>query len=194
MFLVGTVLIADEVATAAFACDLAVCKGACCVVGDAGAPVVSAELPVLNRAFHQLKNELPEASVSAVETDGLFEADGPDYELRCNPAGACVFVVEKNGVALCAIQKAFYEGRFDWEKPLSCHLFPIRISRTGGMDLMNFQYIPSLCSGGAACGRRNRTGLAEFLEKPLTRAYGAAWYASFLTACRERRTHGWSDA
>jgi hypothetical protein len=189
MFQVGKVLVSDEVALAYFECDLSVCLGACCVIGDAGAPVRSGEVPALNRAWEVLKDELPDASRKAVGEGGLVNRgrDG-GLELQCREGGACVFVTHERGVALCAIQKAFFEGRFDWEKPVSCHLFPIRIKEAEGIDLMNFQYIPSLCSGGAACGKRKKTGLAEFLERPLVRRYGQSWYKSFLEACRLRRS------
>lgn len=187
MFQVGKVLISDEVALAEFACDLNVCKGACCVIGDAGAPVTSSEIPMLNRAFELLSSELTAEAVDAVKTGGLVQKSKDGFELRCRPDGACVFVVEEKGVSLCAIQRAYFQGRFDWEKPVSCHLFPIRISALEGVDLMNFQYIPSLCSGGKACGRKSKKGLAEFLERPLVRRYGQTWYNAFMQACKVQR-------
>lgn len=189
MFQVGDVLISDEVALAEFRCDLGVCKGACCVIGDAGAPVRASEVPILNRAWELLKDELPESSRNAVADGGpVIRGKDGGLELVCRNNGACVFVTEEHGVAYCAIQKAYFEGRISWEKPISCHLFPIRIIESEGIDLMNFQYIPSLCSGGKACGKHTKTGLAEFLKAPLVRRYGELWYKAFLEACLLQRS------
>ena len=192
MFKVGHVILADDIATSKFACDTARCKGACCVVGDAGAPVDRSEAAVLNRAWERLKDHLSPQAHRAVEEGGLIRTmvgEGSGLELACTETGECVFVVDRDGVAECAIQRAWQTGEFDWEKPISCHLYPIRLRRIQDMEFANFEYIPSLC--GAACERGKAEGilLSDFLQEPLRRRYGEAWLEDFNRACRDIREH-----
>lgn len=190
MFKVKNTILSDDIATAKFACDLPRCKGACCVVGDAGAPVSKSEIPVLHKAYRLLKDELMTDSVEVAERDGVvIGSEEKGYEISTIAGNECIFVnYNEDGVAFCAIQKAFFEGRFNWEKPISCHLFPVRLKHIAGFDYANYEYVPKLCS--AACDRGEKEGvyLAEFLEKPLIRRYGEKWYQTFLSACKEIRT------
>jgi len=190
MFKIQNTILSDDIATAKFACDLPRCHGACCVVGDAGAPVAAGEIAVLKKAYRQLKEKLRARAREVVEKEGLIWGNNQQgYELACTDERECVFVTyDDDGIARCAIQKAFMEGEFNWEKPLSCHLFPIRLKRIAGMDYANFEYVPKLCS--AACDKGDREGiyLSDFLEKPLSRRYGSEWYEEFARRCREIRT------
>ncbi|WP_234572811.1 DUF3109 family protein [Rhodohalobacter sp. 614A] len=189
MIRVQNVILSEDIATAKFACNLSRCKGACCVIGDAGAPVSKNEVPVLHKAFRELKDELDPEAVEVAERDGVVLGDSKSgYEISCIDSGECIFVQKgQNGVATCAIQSAYYEGRFSWEKPISCHLYPIRLKQIGEFEYANFEYIPELCS--AACQRGESEGiyLAEFLEGSLTRRYGEEWYREFLDVCRKER-------
>ncbi|MDR9416419.1 MAG: DUF3109 family protein [Gracilimonas sp.] len=189
MFKVENTILSDDIATAKFSCDLPRCKGACCVVGDAGAPVSKSEIPVLHKAYHQLKDELMKSSVDVAERDGVvIGSQKKGYEISTVGGKECIFVnYDEGGVAYCAIQKAYFEGRFNWEKPLSCHLFPVRLKHIAGFDYANFEYIPKLCSAACEKGERDEIYLAEFLEKPLVRRYSEKWYQSFLSACKEIR-------
>jgi hypothetical protein len=188
MFFVRDTIISDDVATFKFACDLGRCKGACCVVGDAGAPVKGSELPVLRRAWDQLKDRLRPEAVSLVESEGLYRNYGNGFELSCTDGAECVFVVyDTGGVATCAIQQAHDAGEFSWPKPISCHLFPIRVTRLANQDMLNMEYVPSICSPACERGEKNGIGLAEFLRDPLVRAYGVDWYNEFMEAVRDVR-------
>lgn len=191
MFRVGDTILSEEIATRKFACDVSRCKGACCFVGDAGAPVSKEEIPALRKAYKMLEDELRPEAREAVRREGLIHkkpGKEAEYEINCVNDEACVFVqYDENGIAECAIQKAFYEKRLNWEKPISCHLYPVRLKRIAGMEYANFEYIPDLCS--AACERGEDEGiyLSDFLEKALTRRYGQKWVQQFLLACREIR-------
>ena len=182
MFQVDNVILSDDIATVKFACDLGRCKGACCVVGDAGAPVEKKEIPVLKKAYAQLKNELRPEAIEEVEKNGLIiESNRGTFELACTDKEACVFVVyDERKTAICAIQKAYQEERFYWEKPISCHLFPIRITRVGDVEFANYQYVPSICSPACDRGKKEGVYLADFISAPLIRKYGKAWYEAFL--------------
>ncbi len=189
MFRVQDVILSEDIATAKFACDVTRCKGACCVVGDSGAPVDKEEIPAIRKAYNLLADELRPEAVEAVKKLGLIRKNSTDsLEITCVDEKECVFVIySDDGVATCAIQKAFYEGKTNWEKPVSCHLFPVRLKRIAGMDFANFEYVPSLCSAGCENGNKKGIYLAEFLKNALTRRYGAEWYEEFENSCREVR-------
>lgn len=185
MFKVRNTILSEDIATAKFACDITQCKGACCVVGNAGAPVSKDEIPVLKKAYRLLKDDLRPRAREVVEKEGLIKGNNREgYELNCTDDKECVFVeYTDEDIAICAIQKAFFEGRINWEKPLSCHLFPVRLKRVVDFDYANFEYIPELCSAGCENGNEKGTYLSEFLEKPLTRRYGEEWYKEFAETC-----------
>lgn len=191
MFRVRNTILADEIATAKFACDVNRCKGACCVVGDAGAPVAENEVPELRKAYDKLKYELRPRAREVVDEEGLVKDHAGRKELNCTDGRECVFVTyNEQGVAECAIQKAYFEGRLDWEKPLSCHLFPVRLKRIAGFDYASLEYLDGFCAGGCQRGEREGTYLSEFLEKALKRRYGKHWYDDFVDACEtERKKH-----
>ncbi len=188
MFKIGNTILSDEIATATFACDIARCKGACCVVGNAGAPVDQNEVPILKKAYEKLKSRLRPQAVEAVESHGLIQRNSRGgLELTCVEDQECVFVTYQGDVAECSIQKAWQQGEFDWEKPISCHLYPIRLRKIEDIEFANFEYIPELCKAGCDRGKREGIGLAEFLARPLERRYGKAWVEEFLTTSRELR-------
>lgn len=194
MFQIQDTILTEEIATSKFACDIPRCKGACCVVGDAGAPVVKGEIPILHKAYRLLKDELRPEAIEVAEREGVvIGSEKAGYEISCVNEAECIFVkYGDNGESFCAIQQAFFEGRINWEKPLSCHLFPVRLKRFADFDYANFEYVPSLCSSGCEKGEAEGVYLAEFLEKPLVRRYGQDWYDEFLAACqhiREQEDH-----
>lgn len=185
MIKVRDTIIADDVAFAQFSCDLPRCKGACCVVGDAGAPVVKGEIPILHKAYRLLKDELNPEAVEVAERDGVVVgSEKVGYEISCVDNAECIFVkYDEQDIAYCSIQKAYYEGRFNWEKPLSCHLFPVRIKKIAGFDYINYEYVPSICSAACEKGKKENTYVSDFLEKPLVRRFGQDWYNEFKAAC-----------
>ncbi len=189
MIRVQDVILSEDIATAKFACDITKCKGACCVVGDAGAPVTRDEIPVLRKAFDQLKSALDPEAVEKAEQEGVVLGDAKSgFEINCIETGECVFVQkDSTGAATCAIQNAYYNGEFNWEKPLSCHLYPIRLKHIAGFDYANFEYIPDLCGAGCRNGKEKGIYLSDFLKKALIRRYGEKWYHQFLETCNEVR-------
>jgi len=190
MIRVGDVILSEEIATSKFACNISRCKGACCVIGDAGAPVNKEEIPVLRKAFRALKSELNPEAVKIAEKEGVVKGSAKDgFEITCIESGECIFVQKDHqGVATCAIQSSYYAGTFDWEKPISCHLYPIRLKRIAGFDYANFEYIPQICSAGCRKGEDENIYLADYLKSALIRRYGEEWYQEFLEACDEVRS------
>ncbi len=189
MFQVQDTILSEDIATATFACDLPKCKGACCVVGNAGAPVSEDEIPELEKAYELLEDELHPSARETVDKEGLIQQSSSNGQrINCRDNEECVFVLYgDDDVAYCAIQKAFLEGRIDWEKPVSCHLFPMRLKKIADFEYANFEYVDRLCSAACAKGEREGIYLSDFLEKALIRRYDEEWYAEFSERCTEIR-------
>ncbi len=190
MFAIDDVLVSDALLDAPFACHLSRCLGGCCVHGDRGAPLEPDERAELERALPAVARDLRPEALEVIDEEGAWVEEEPGrYGTACVGGRECVFVVydgdPRRPVAKCALQQAHRAGRIDFEKPLSCHLFPVRIETVGETDLLNYERI-GLCSPAIQRGRRHATQLYDFLREPLTRKYGAAWYEQFRAACVER--------
>jgi hypothetical protein len=182
MLIVGNAVIDDDVASASFCCDLAVCKGACCcLAGGRGAPLDDGEVEEIRKAYPLVRQYLPETNIRTIEASGLVEGTPGDYATACVNDRECVFTTYEHGIAFCAFEKAFNAGLSPWQKPLSCHLFPIRVRRFG-RDFVRYEQIAE-CDGGRERGMREKVKLGVFLRTPLTRKFGASWYRSFRDLC-----------
>lgn len=187
MFAVDNILVSDELLDAPFACNLGACLGGCCVQGEAGAPLEPDERAELERVLPRVRKYLRREALDVIEAEGVWEESAPGhYTTTCVGGAECVFVIYEGPVAKCAIQKAYREGRVDFEKPISCHLYPIRVQAFGEFEALNYEQI-ELCSPGRKYGSRTGTQLVDFLRAPLVRKYGEAWYDRFRAACAERR-------
>ncbi len=154
-----------------FACDLAACKGACCTFpGGSGPPVAEDEIPILENAWEAVRDLVPGMHRQEGDRLGLFVQDGEDLTIRCYDHRACLFVMYEKDVAVCSIQKLHQEGQFDWPKPLSCHLFPIRV-RGRRHDQLRYEQF-SECAPALEAGAEADLPLVDFLETPLKRAFG----------------------
>lgn len=191
MFAVDDVLVSDDLLNAPFSCNLGACHGACCVQGESGAPLESEERFVLEEVLPVVKKFLRREALEVIEQKGVWEEVGKqEYAATCVDDAECVFVAYEGPVAKCAIQLAHDEGRIDFPKPISCHLFPVRVEKLGELDALNYEHV-SLCVSAVRKGRRAGIKLYDFLRTPLTRKYGEAWYDRFRDACqaRERELH-----
>ncbi len=187
MFNVGNVLISDEIAETRFACNLAACHGACCVQGASGAPLEPDERAQLEKHYPAVKKYLTPQAIATIERDGVWEDAGREHFVTtCVDDEECVFVTWEGPVAKCSLQKAFFKKEIDFPKPISCHLFPIRVSNHGEGDVLNYEEI-GICKPAVASGIRQGMAVADYLKDPLTRKYGAEWYDDFQAACDERR-------
>jgi len=165
--------------TTSFACDLHACKGACCTFpGGSGAPVLPEEQETLLNAWQAVSHRVPVAHRDEVRRHGLFVHDGEELTLRCHDDRACVFVFYDEDVAKCAIQQAHVEKAFHWPKPLSCHLFPVRV-RGKKRDRLRFETF-SECAPAFSAGEEQGVSLVEFLREPLQRAFGDPFYVGLL--------------
>lgn len=187
MFVVEDTLISDELVDAPFTCNLGACHGACCVQGESGAPLEPEERASLENVLPRVRTYLRPEALEVIERQGVWEEDDPGrYATTCVDDAECVFVTYEGPVAKCAIHKAYLDGRIDFIKPISCHLFPVRVENYGGHDVLNYERT-SMCAPARTLGDRRNTQLVDALREPLVRKYGAAWYEAFRAVWAERR-------
>jgi len=188
MFLIQEILVDESIATTKFACDLNRCKGACCTMpGGRGAPLLEEEIKEIVNVFPAVRKYLSERHLKAIERQGLFEGRSGSYVTPCVGDHACVFVTYENDIAKCAFEKAFLNGETTWRKPISCHLFPIRMDGDN-IERLRFEFIPE-CKPALARGVSEKIYLSDFLKDALIRVYGQSWYKEFRHQCkREERT------
>ena len=173
-----------------FVCDLSACKGECCVEGDAGAPLTNKELDILPHIYDEVKPYMRDEGITEIEKQGFFVVDGDDDNttpLVNNKE--CAFVVfDENEIAKCTIEQAYNDGKIDFKKPISCHLFPIRIKEYRDFDAINYEAI-KICKPACDCGEKLQIPVYSFLKEPLIRLYGEEWYGKLLEAARLLKKH-----
>lgn len=171
-------LISTELFKEEFACNLMACKGACCIEGDAGAPLEAEECEILDEIYPQVAPYLSEQSQKAIEEQGKWVKE-PDGELETPlvKGKECAYVIFENDIAFCGIEKAWREGKIEWQKPISCHLYPIRVTKMlrVGMEALNYDRW-SICNPACAEGKKLGLPVFRFLKAPLTRRYGESFY------------------
>ena len=167
-----------------FVCDLKACKGACCVEGDAGAPLLDEEEEILKKIYEDVKPYMRKEGIDVVEKKGVAVIDSEgDLTTTLVNNKECSFVIFENGIAKCSIEKAHNDGVIDFKKPISCHLFPIRIKEYRDFDAINYEEI-KICEAGCECGSKLEVPLYTFLKDPLIRKYGEDWYKELLEAAK----------
>lgn len=178
MIEVQNALVHEDVVSESFVCNLNKCKGICCVEGDSGAPLEVAETAILNEIYPKIKHLLAPKGIEAIEAQGTYvvDADG-DLTTTCVDGNKeCAYVTFENGITKCAIEKAYEQGLVDWKKPISCHLYPIRITKYPEFDVLHYDRW-HICSDACTFGRELKVPVYQFLKEPLIRKYGAEWYA-----------------
>jgi len=160
-----------------FVCDLSVCKGACCVEGDDGAPLKKDEIEKLQDVYETVKPYMTDAGIKAVEEKGVYYLDRFDEPVTTLVEGrACAFAnFDKDGTAKCGIEQAYRDGKTEWKKPISCELFPVRAKQYKSFTALNYEEI-DICKPACACGERLNVKVYQFLKEPLTKAYGENFF------------------
>jgi hypothetical protein len=169
-------LISDDLQTVHFACDLSQCKGACCVEGDAGAPLEEEEISLLEDYIDDIKPFMLQDGVDEIGSAGVFDydADGKFVTPLAN-GRECAYVCFEDNIARCAIEKAYQEKRIPFPKPLSCHLYPLRIRELHEGEALNYHKW-HICNKALENGMKFKMPLYHFLEEALIRKYGRNWY------------------
>jgi len=180
MISIGNTIISEEVVKKQFSCDLGKCHGDCCVEGDAGAPLEAEEISQLEDFIEDIYPYMTEAGKQVVKENGVFDYD-TDGELVTPLVNnrECAFVYFENNIALCAIEKAYREKKISFIKPISCHLYPIRITKYTGFEALNYHHW-GICDFALVKGKKEQKAVYEFLKEPLIRKYGEHWYKTLV--------------
>jgi hypothetical protein len=159
-----------------FTCELSACRGSCCVQGDSGAPLEEDECLILEEEYSKFSTELSKEGKAAIEKQGkwLTDQDG-DRVTPLNDGKECAYTVFENGIAKCGIETAWMKGLTVFRKPLSCHLYPIRVTKVGSHSALNF-HSWHICQPALAKGRENGTPVFRYLKEPIIRAFGVEFY------------------
>ncbi len=176
MIIIDDVLVSDEIKKIHFTCNLHACKGDCCVDGDAGAPLEEEEISILEDNLIDIIPYMVDEGIKVVKKDGVFmyDIDG-EYVTPLVNDEECAFVYTEKGISYCAIEKAYLEGKVSFQKPISCHLYPIRLTYVGQSIAVNYSewYI---CAPALFNGSKLGMPLYKYLKQPLIRKFGAYWY------------------
>lgn len=187
MIIIDDVILSDDVKERYFHCQLAQCKGACCVQGDQGAPLEKEELPILDQIYDIIKVYLTERSKETIAQKGLYEHHTEDNTYTTTTNGIneeCVFAVQEHGIWKCAIEKAYTDKKISFPKPISCHLYPIRVTHAGGKDLLNYERW-DICSPACEYGNEQKMPVYKFVQHALIRKYGQIWFNKLLKECEK---------
>ncbi|MBN8650131.1 MAG: DUF3109 family protein [Cytophagales bacterium] len=178
MIQVGEILVSDDIKEVEFVCNLEKCKGACCVEGDLGAPLEEDELETMKSIQKAIKPYLTKAGLAAIKEQGpyILDEDG-DYSTPTIGGKECAYALyDQKGVLKCGIEQAYLDGKVEFRKPISCHLYPIRITKNKkGFEAVNYHKW-SICTAACTLGQSLQVPLYKFLKEPLIRKYGEAWY------------------
>ena len=171
-------MISDDIAEKHFVCDLAKCKGACCVDGDAGAPLENDELMIIDRSFNIVKPYLTPEALEVIAEKGRYVNDAEfGWVTSTIGTGICVYGYnDENGVVKCAFEQAYYEGKLKWTKPISCHLFPVIIEEGKLYERMNYEPRATHCKPACTLGEQLKVPVYQFLKEPIVRKYGEEFY------------------
>jgi hypothetical protein len=193
VLLIDETIISLDLLDEHFVCNLSVCKGECCVEGDAGAPLEKHEIAKIEEILPLIINDLTEKSKRVIEKQGIYYIDREGEPVTSIVNGReCVFTyTDEQGVCKCAIEKAFREGKTDFPKPVSCHLYPVRVQKYNDYQAVNYHRW-NICRCAVALGSELRIPVYKFLKDPLIRKFGADWYKQLEIAAEEFKKSGYA--
>lgn len=169
-----------------FVCDLVSCKGACCIEGDSGAPLEDNEIEIIEELMPLIWDDLSDVSKKVIEKQGVFYIDEDNEPVTSIVSGReCVFTfTDENGICKCAIEKAYREGKTDFYKPVSCHLYPVRLQKYKSFTAVNFHKW-NICDCALVLGSKLKVPAYVFLKEPLVRKFGKEWYEQLEIADKQ---------
>ncbi|MDR0348182.1 MAG: DUF3109 family protein [Tannerella sp.] len=186
MIQINDTLVSLDLIERFFICDLPHCKGGCCIEGDAGAPLEKAEFDLLRKILPEVWNDLSADARKVIEKQGVGYIDKEgDIVTSIIDGKNCVFTYsDADGICKCAIEKAYRERRINFQKPVSCHLYPVRVVRYRNFQAVNYHRW-KVCSAAAVLGGREKVPVYRFLREPLIRKFGQAWYGQLDHCAQE---------
>ena len=170
-------LISDDLFSKQFVCDLQKCKGVCCVEGDAGAPLSKKEVENIEKNLDVIKPEMRKEGLKAIEDNGVFYLDDDGEQVTTLVNGKeCAFVFfDDNNIAKCSIESAFLKNKLEFRKPISCHLYPIRVKKYNDFQAINIDNW-HICKSACECGTKLNVPTFKFLKKAIVRMWGDEFY------------------
>jgi hypothetical protein len=176
MFQLGKTIVSEDILQKEFVCNLTACKGACCVDGDAGAPLLEEETKILEAIYPKIKPFLRKEGIAAIEAQGTWHigTDG-DRETPLIDQKDCAYVILDGKTALCGIEQAYNQGIIDWKKPVSCHLYPVRVKDFSEFSAVNYD-VWDICSPACSLGKELEVPVYKFVKEALIRRFGENWY------------------
>lgn len=180
---IGDKLVSGEIFEKEFVCNLNACKGACCIEGNEGAPLQQGEIDLLEKHLEAIKPYMTEGGVKQVDTKGVFYMDRENEPVTSLVRGKeCAFVFfDEKGITKCAVEQAYRDEKIPFNKPISCHLYPIRVKKYKSFTALNYDKWP-ICKDACALGEELGVPVYRFLEEPLKRVYGVAFYTELEKA------------
>jgi len=174
-------IVSTQIFERKFVCDLNACKGACCVHGDAGAPLTIDEADILEEDLEKIKPYMRQEGIEAVDATGVFYVDQENDTATTLVNGAeCAFVYfDEKGITKCAIEAAHKDGKTEFKKPISCHLYPIRLKQFNDFTAVNYDHW-NICEPACTCGEELNVPVFRFLKEPLIRAFGEEFYQELI--------------
>lgn len=185
MFQLGKTIVSEDILEREFVCNLSACHGACCVDGDAGAPLTQAETKILEEIYPKVKPLLRPEGIAAIEAQGtwVFGTDG-DLETPLIDNKDCAYVIFDGKTALCGIEQAYNQKLVDWKKPVSCHLYPVRIKEFSQFSAVNYDKW-DICDPACSLGKELEVPVYKFVKEALIRRFGEDWYSELETIAEE---------
>ncbi len=186
MFQLGNTLISEDILEQDFVCNLQACKGACCVEGEAGAPLEDSETATLDNIYEQVKPFLRPEGVAAIESQGTFiKGKDGEWETPLVENKECAYTIfSPQGIAKCGLEKAYEAGATSWNKPISCHLYPVRVKEYSKLTAVNYHKW-QICSPACKLGKSLQVPVYKFVKDALIRKFGKIWYKELETVARE---------
>ncbi|MDY8136872.1 DUF3109 family protein [Aquimarina sp. 2201CG5-10] len=177
MFQLGKTIISEEIIKKDFVCNLSACKGACCIDGEAGAPLEESETKKLEEVYPIVKTYLRKEGVKAIEEQGVYvKTEQGELETPLINGADCAYVIfDDKGTAMCAIEEAYNQGEIDWKKPISCHLYPIRVQDYTEFSAVNYHRW-EICDDACTLGKELQVPIYKFVKEALIRKFGENWY------------------
>lgn len=169
-----------------FVCDLSACKGACCIEGDGGAPLSLEEVDIIEENLESILPYMRKEGIEAIEKAGIFyiDSDNEPATTLVNEKECAFVYFDDNGITKCSIEKAYLEGKTDFKKPISCHLYPIRVKQFSEFQALNYE-VWDICEPACACGEELNVPVFRFLKEPLIRAFGVPFFDELVLVEQE---------
>ncbi|MBT8255893.1 MAG: DUF3109 family protein [Bacteroidia bacterium] len=189
MFQLGKTIVSEEIIEKDFVCNLSACKGACCVEGEAGAPVTEEEVGILKQIYPRLKPYLRPEGIEAIEKQGTHVLGQSDeLETPLVNGKECAYVTfTEQGIASCGIEDAYSDGAVDFRKPISCHLYPVRVQDFSEFAAVNYHRWP-ICSDACTLGNQLKVPVYKFVKDALVRKFGENWYTQLEKVASEMQS------